>query len=80
MIKKSSPIKEPAIKAGALLCPVCCVELIEVKADFDLDGEVLHDVKILRCPVCQEEQLDEQQYDAVEKKISALKRNCGMNP
>jgi hypothetical protein len=80
LTKKSRPVNERAIKAGALLCPVCCVELIDVKADFDLDGEVLHDVKILRCPVCQEEQLGEQQYSAVEKKISALKHSCGMNP
>jgi hypothetical protein len=80
LTKKSSPINEPALKASALLCPVCCVELIEAQADFDVDGEVLHDVKILRCPVCQEEKISQQQCNVVEKKIAALKRTCGMNP
>lgn len=80
MTKKSSPINEPALKAGALLCPVCCVELIKAQADFDVDGEVLHDVKILRCPVCQDERLSQQQCSAVDEKIAALKRTCGINP
>lgn len=47
---------ESAVKAGALLCPVCCVEYVEVELDFEVDGEILHNVKVLRCPVCQDEQ------------------------
>ena len=57
------------VKAGALLCPVCCVEYVEVVVDFDIDGVILKNVKALRCPVCQEEQFTEQQRDAVEERL-----------
>jgi hypothetical protein len=56
------------IKAGALLCPVCCVEYIEAEVDFDVGGEILHNVKILRCPMCQDEQFPPEQQEAFTKK------------
>ncbi|MCW4006889.1 MAG: hypothetical protein NWF04_09925 [Candidatus Bathyarchaeota archaeon] len=43
------------VKAGALLCPTCCVEYLEIKGDFEFDGAVIKDVAMLKCPVCQEE-------------------------
>jgi hypothetical protein len=58
----------PTVKAGALLCPVCCVEYIEAEVDFDVGGEILHNVKILRCPICQDEQFPPEQQDAFIKK------------
>jgi hypothetical protein len=63
---------EDRLKAGALLCPVCCVEYVEVQADFDIDGKVLRDIKMLRCPVCQEEKFTQQQQEIFEKRLSKL--------
>ena len=57
------------VKAGALICPTCCVELIEAEADFEVDGEVLCNINVLRCPVCQEEQFSPQQQEAIEKRL-----------
>jgi hypothetical protein len=64
---------EDGLKAGALLCPVCCVQYIEVEVDFDVDGVILQNVKVLRCPVCQEEQFTQQQQEAVEKRLRDIK-------
>jgi uncharacterized Zn finger protein (UPF0148 family) len=72
--------QEPSLKAGALLCPVCCVELVETEADFDVDGTILRNIKILSCPICQEEQLSEHQRKAVEEILETLKRKSGINP
>jgi len=69
----SEPKHEDNLKAGALLCPICCVEYIEVEVDFDVDGEILQNVKILRCPVCQEEQFTQQQQEAIEQKLRNIK-------
>ena len=70
----SEPKHEDNLKAGALLCPVCCVEYIEVEADFDVEGVVLRNIKLLRCPVCQEEQFTQQQQDAFEQELRSHKR------
>ena len=63
------PKSEVILKAGALMCPVCCVELIEIEVDFDVDGAILHDVKVLSCPTCQEEQFTPQQLEAIEARL-----------
>ncbi len=55
------------VKAGALMCPMCCVEYIEVKVDFEYDNVVLHDIAILRCPVCHEELFSPEQQAAFEE-------------
>ena len=60
------------LKAGALLCPVCCVEYIEVEVDFEVEGSILRNVKLLRCPVCQEEQFTPEQQEAIEKRTTKL--------
>ena len=60
---------EPAVKAGALLCPICCIEYIEVEVDFDIGGEILRNVKVLRCPICQEEQFSPQQQEDIENRL-----------
>jgi hypothetical protein len=60
---------EPVLKAGALLCPVCCVEFIEVEVDFDVGGEVLRNVKVLKCPICQDEQFSPQQQEDIDKRL-----------
>ncbi|HTY75173.1 MAG TPA: hypothetical protein VMD05_06375 [Candidatus Nanoarchaeia archaeon] len=70
MPQKSEPKHEDSLKAGALLCPVCCVQLIEVEENFELDGTVFQNVKLLKCPVCQEEQFTQEQQKAIEKKLS----------
>ena len=62
-----------SLKAGALLCPVCCVEYIEVQIDLDIDGFVLENVEALRCPICQEEQFTRQQQETIEKRLRNAK-------
>lgn len=57
------------MRAGALLCPTCCVEYVEVEFDFEVDGAVLHNVKALRCPACEEEVFTPEQYEEIRKKI-----------
>ena len=52
-----------AVKAGALLCPVCCVEFHEIHVDIEWEGKILRNVKLLRCPVCEEEILTPEQLD-----------------
>ena len=69
----SEPKHEDNLKAGALLCPICCVECIEVEVDFDVDGVILQNVKVLRCPVCQEEQFTQEQQEAIEQKLRRIK-------
>ncbi len=60
---------EGALKAGALMCPKCCVEYLEVEVEFEDGGTVLHDVKVLRCPTCEEEVFTPEQYDAIRARI-----------
>ena len=67
---KNSPNKKKGTKASALLCPVCCVEFVEVEFDFEVDGVVLRNVKALRCPACKEERFTLEQYEAIKKRIS----------
>jgi hypothetical protein len=64
------PNQEQTIKAGALLCPVCCVEYIETGADLEIDGTILHNIKVLRCPSCQDEQFTPEQQAEIERKLS----------
>jgi hypothetical protein len=69
-LEKNSPKRSAGTKAGALLCPVCCVEYVEIEFDFEIDGIVLHNVKALRCPACQEEQFTPEQIAAIAKRVS----------
>jgi hypothetical protein len=55
-------------KAGALLCPICCVEYVEVVFDLEVGDVVLYDVAALRCPVCAEEVFSPQQQEEIRKK------------
>jgi hypothetical protein len=57
------------MKAGALICPTCCVEYVEVEFDVDFDGDILRNVKALRCPVCNEEVFTPEQHEEISKKI-----------
>ncbi|MGE5533046.1 MAG: YgiT-type zinc finger protein [Bacillota bacterium] len=66
-MEKNSPNKPTCTKANALLCPSCCIEFVEVEFDFELDGIVLHNVKALRCPSCQEEVFTPEQIQAIRK-------------
>ncbi|MGE5575238.1 MAG: hypothetical protein ACM3UL_03785 [Ignavibacteria bacterium] len=66
-MEKNSPNKPTGTKANALLCPSCCIEFVEVEFDFELDGVVLHNVKALRCPSCQEEVFTPEQIQAIRK-------------
>ena len=67
---KSSP-SENGTKAGALLCPTCCLEYVEVVFDCEVEGVVLRDVKALRCPSCMEEVFSPKQQEEVKKKLGA---------
>jgi hypothetical protein len=65
---KTGPKHEHGLKAGALLCRVCCVEFREIQVDMEWEGKVLHNVKILKCPVCQTETFTpEQLKDFIEQ-------------
>ena len=68
-LEKNSSNKPNITKAGALLCATCCVEYVEVKFDLEVDGVILHNVKALRCPGCEEEVFTPQQYEAIKKRI-----------
>jgi hypothetical protein len=68
-LEKNSRNKGAGAKASALLCPVCCVEYVEVEFDFEVDGVVLHNVKALRCPECKDERFTPEQYEAIKKRI-----------
>ncbi|MGA2682642.1 MAG: hypothetical protein ABSF44_12675 [Candidatus Bathyarchaeia archaeon] len=71
-MEKNSRNDRPDTKSGALLCPICCVEYVEVEFDFEADGVVLHKVKALRCPACQEERFTAEQVAAIAKRISEM--------
>jgi hypothetical protein len=72
--RKVKPKPPETIKAGALLCPTCCVEFREIEVDLELDGKFLSKVKILRCPICEEEVFTPEQYkDAISKKDEPTK-------
>jgi cytochrome c-type biogenesis protein CcmH/NrfF len=45
------------------------VEFIEVEVDFEVDGAVLRNVKVLRCPICQEEQFTPEQQKAIAERL-----------
>lgn len=48
---------------------MCCVEFQEIEVDIELDGKFLSNVKILRCPICEEEVFTPEQYkEAISKK------------
>ncbi len=55
--------------AGALICPKCCVEYVEIEFDFEFNGTVLHNVKALKCPSCKEEIFTPEQYDVITSRI-----------
>jgi hypothetical protein len=69
-LEKNSHSKTKGTKAGALLCPTCCVEYTEVEFDFEVDGVILHDVKALRCPACNEETFTPEQVEAIRKRVN----------
>jgi hypothetical protein len=62
--------KNSTTKANALLCPVCCIEYEEVEFDFEVDGTILHNIKALRCPACQQEAFSPEQQEAIKKQIN----------
>lgn len=66
---KNLPSKSCGTKAGALLCPTCCVEYVEVEFDFEVDDTILHNVKALRCPECDEEVFTPEQVEDIRKRI-----------
>ena len=69
-MEKNSPSKQTDTRAGALLCPTCCVEYVEVELELVVDGIILNNVKALRCPSCEEEAFTPQQYEEVMKRIT----------
>ena len=68
-MEKNLPSNHRDFKANALLCPVCCVECVEVEFDVEVDGVTLHNVKALKCPACEEEMFTPEQFEAIRKRI-----------
>jgi hypothetical protein len=66
-LEKNLLNKQKNVKANALFCPICCVEYIAVEFDFEIEGVVLHNVKALRCPSCDEEVFTPEQLDMIRK-------------
>ena len=52
-----------------MLCPSCCIEYVHVEFDLEIDGIILHNVKALKCPKCEEELFTPQQQEVIKKKI-----------
>jgi uncharacterized protein with PIN domain len=69
-LEKNSPNKTAVTKAGAILCPTCCVEFVEVEFDLEVDEIILNNVKALRCPACKEELFTPEQYEMIKKRIA----------
>lgn len=69
-LDKNSLSKDNGTKANALLCPSCCVEYVEVEFDFEVDGTILHNVKALRCPECEEEVFTPEQVESIMKRTN----------
>jgi len=69
-LEKKSPNTSRNFRANALLCPVCCVEYVEVEFDFEVEGSVLHNVKALRCPACEEEIFTQEQVQEIKKRVA----------
>ena len=70
-LAKNLQNKINSTKAGALMCPSCCVEYVEVQFDCEFDGVLLRDVKALKCPRCEEEVFSPQQQEDIKKKLEA---------
>ena len=68
-LEKDSLNKPAGTEANALLCPACCVEYVEVEFDLEVDGVILHNVKALKCPACEEELFTPKQLEAISKRI-----------
>jgi hypothetical protein len=43
------------------------VEYVEVGVDFDVEGTILREVKVLRCPICQDEQFTAEQQQQIKE-------------
>ncbi len=57
------------VKAGALMCPKCCVEYTEIEVDFEYEDMILKNVKVLRCPGCEEELFTPEQHSIIAERI-----------
>jgi hypothetical protein len=67
-LEKNSSNKLNGTKANALLCPLCCIEFVEVEFDLEFDGVILYNVKALRCPRCHEEVFTPEQVEEIRKR------------
>jgi YgiT-type zinc finger domain-containing protein len=80
MPKETNTKPSSSVKAGALMCPVCCVEYVEVEVDFEYDGTILKNVKMLRCPSCEEELFSPEQQEAITAQITRAANSSKSNP
>ena len=58
------------------MCPRCCVEYNEAEVDIDCDGTILHNVKVLQCPNCGDEQFTPEQHSDVLARIQTANENA----
>ncbi len=80
MSKETNPQPKGTVKAGALMCPVCCVEYVEVEVDFEYDGTILRNVKMLRCPSCEEELFTPEQQEAISERLNGAAKSSKSKP
>ncbi len=62
------------------MCPVCCVEYVEVEVDFEYDGTILRNVKMLRCPSCEEELFTPEQQEAISELLNGAAKSSKSKP
>lgn len=80
MPKETNTQPKGTVKAGALMCPVCCVEYIELEVDFEYDGTILENVKVLRCPSCEEELFSPEQQETITARLNAATQSSKQKP
>jgi hypothetical protein len=69
-LEKNSHGRLSDTKANSLLCPVCCVEYVQVEFDLEVDGVVLRNVRALMCPSCKEEIFAPEHYEEIIKRLN----------
>ena len=79
MTSKNGNRRDRTFKAGALLCPKCCVEYKEVEVDFEYGNVVFPKIKILKCPACEEELFTPAQYEAIRERIEKIEDLAGID-
>jgi len=60
------------IKAGTVLCPLCCIEYKEMIYNCEIDGFKINNVKVLHCPKCKNEVFTPEEKEKIMEKIRKI--------